>query len=354
MSPWTRRSFLQATGALGALWLTGCGDQIPTRTLKLQRLDVLTGRTVSQRDVLVPDEEFEGQASGPGWLFASVNTLFTVGLQQGDVNTVFGPSEGVWTDDAWLVTGERTGAEDYRLCGYPLGTRQPRWTVSLRNATLLGTHDKITYVAHDGGVSAFINSSGQESWKRADLTALNAWKVGPRWLLLSRANDGKVHWLDLASGASQHEQPTNSEGMRVVALGCDSDGRVLALARRVGLFSFPADVSKLSWKLPMSAEINEGEIVLMADGVALVRTAESLQIVDIATGQVLWRPRAAGQIALVGTTLLLGRTRYTLDGKTETTLSGWDLRSGQRRWRRPWPGEPIATAGQGDAFYTLD
>lgn len=351
MSEVSRRRLLQLLVWTGAA--AGCAVQSATRRWPLLRLHPASGATAEQRQVVLPEQTFEGGPTPAGLLFSGVSSLFTLDPRNGASQAVAGPNEGVWLDSQRLVGGEKTTADDYRVSFFRLPSTRPVWQQTLAGGELLGSCDGRVFLCSSSGVSAFELDSGKPLWQRTELRDLDSWLLTGGALLLSRGNDGVVHWIDPGSGRSLRSEPTNSKGMRVVALAASPRGTVFALTRRVGLFAFAPAGSGAAWRRPVSAEVNSGEFPVCSDDVVVLRTSEALAALDAATGRPLWLPRGAGAMAVAGTTLLVCRMHYSLEGGSTATLLGHELRSGRLLWSRPWKEEPQALTALDGSFYVL-
>lgn len=353
-----RRTFLQFSACLWAAY--GCSPSeksAATKSAQWIHCQAKDGKTLGDQTLSLPDLAQLSRVGGSrdGLFLGAKNSLVAISAQ-GSLVTLQGHSEGLWVDSKSLVTGQKISAEEYRLSGVELPGGRSLWQVVVGYSTLLGVQQGVVYVATPSGITAYSCESGQKIWTNPDLRDLNAHHLGPQALVVSAANSGVVHWLDLSNGKSLRQVKTNDKSMRVVVLV--SDGEVtLALTRRIAVSGYNSKSNKPIWTTPLSPDEHDSELVAYQDGIALVRIDSETQAIQLQTGKLLWKaPLSLQAVPVSQGVALFTQARSELGDTGENPrflLEAREMSSGKKLWSRVCQGTPTATIASDDGFLIL-
>ena len=330
-----RRQFLKLATLAGAGLAWGCEKASPPlQKLVLMQVDPRSGRTLSpQQEVAIPQERWKMLDPGPpGFLLANAQGLATVSWQNGSVHSIEGPTEGLWLRADLLVGGEKVSDVDYELSARNPVSQQTLWSQTLGYSQLLGVTDSAVMVADPKGVRCLNLADGKQQWINPDLLDVKCHFLTQKSLLLGIGNQGKVAWIDPATGQVQREVTTEAHN-RVIVLASDGPSS-LAFTRRVALFGYGPSAAKPIWRYPVSTEEHESSLLAHSDSVALVELANSTVAFDINTGKKLWSAALCTRAGAGQGVAVLVFPRLGANDKAEVSLEAHDLRSGQLLWKK--------------------
>jgi len=307
-----------------------------------------TGKPLDFRTLSMPDLNQPGRVGGSreGLLLGAKNALVAIPVR-GELLPLSDHSEGLWVNSGRLVTGQKVSAEEYRLSGVELPGGGSLWQVILGYSTLLGVEQGVVYVATPSGVMAINCESGQTLWTNPAVIGVNAHFLSRQALLVSAANSGVVHWLDLANGKSLRQVKTNDENMRILVLASDGE-TTLVVTRRVAVSGYGPKSDQPLWSLPLSSEEHDSELVAYQDGIVLVPLENETQAIELKTGKRLWKgPLSLGVVAVSQGVALLTLARAELG---ESSLEARELASGKKLWSRVCQGKSTGVSGVDQGF----
>jgi len=345
-----RRTFLLSSSAL----LMGVGCSKPAESLKLNlvRLSPVDGRVDRQLALEIPSGRWKAlTGNGSGFLYGNAYGLLAVEPETGNSYTLMGPTDGLWVRPEQLIATQKISGEVMQISSHPIQGGAPSWKFEAGYASWMGYADESLYVAHPQGVACYDLGSGQRRWNNPDLTDLKSGFVAPNWLLMGLGNAGRMAWVDRKSGKVLRSLTTDRLNRNIVVAG-DAEYSV-CLTRRIAFLGFAGEQEKIAWKIPVSSDIHESQVLAMDGPLVLVELDHNLCVLDFHRGKILWTcPHYVRATASKGV-LLLQRAAVNPTGVAKVSLEARRWSDGKEIWKKTsdWPA--TAALGVGPWLHVL-